>query len=205
MQWNGMALASSSAERRAYEYEADLFSMIVTLERLEKAHLRFEVTDEEYNLSSKRLLTQVSDLCVQMNLATVNSVDAFMKKYSLECPAARNRIVMGGTGGPEPPPGLNPKYVLEIGQYFITLLDSIKLGQTAKDQISPLLSDLLEGLDRVVPNFEDRAKLQEWHTKLHVMRASESLDDEAARDMAFDVERGYNSLHKALQKLGEKR
>ena len=205
MNWNGMRLASTAEERRTYEYEADLYALIVTIERLEKARLRFAVTKEEYHSACKTLLGQLSDLCAQMNFATTNSVDAFMVKYKLTCPAARNRIVTGmAESAASGPVGLNPKYVLEIGQYFITLLDSIKLNQTAKDQLQPLLTDLLDGLERVLPEFDDTGKLKAWHTKLQGMRASEALDEDSARDMAFDVERGYHSLHKALQKLAEK-
>eukprot|EP00760_Papus_ankaliazontas_P022826 PhM_4_TR19030/c0_g1_i1/m.67208/K12184/VPS28; ESCRT-I complex subunit VPS28 len=220
MNWNGMRLAHTPEERQRCEYEADLYSLIVSIEKLEKAHLRFLVSESTFQTTMKQLLGKFSDLCDQMDLPTIDAVDKFMRKYRLTCPAAKNRITLGsvspGAGSPssrtdkpntsnpaeaQQRSAVNPKYVLEVGQLFITLLDSLKLGQNAKDQIQPLLSDLIDALERGLKDFEEIPQLKMWHGRLEAMRASDELDAESARDMAYDVERGYNLLHKVLQRM----
>jgi ESCRT-I complex subunit VPS28 len=51
-------LASSSAERDLYESLAEIYSIIVTLDGLEKAYIKDVVTEAEYTETCTRLLKQ---------------------------------------------------------------------------------------------------------------------------------------------------
>lgn len=51
-------MASSSAERDLYESLAEIYSIIVTLDGLEKAYIRDVVTETEYTETCARLLKQ---------------------------------------------------------------------------------------------------------------------------------------------------
>ena len=51
-------LATSSAERDLYESLAEIYSIIVTLDGLEKAYIKDAVTEAEYTETCTRLLKQ---------------------------------------------------------------------------------------------------------------------------------------------------
>lgn len=51
-------LASSSAERDLYESLAEIYSIIVTLDGLEKAYIRDAISESEYTETCARLLKQ---------------------------------------------------------------------------------------------------------------------------------------------------
>lgn len=53
-----MKLASSSAERDLYESLAEIYSIIVTLDGLEKAYIRDAISESEYTETCARLLKQ---------------------------------------------------------------------------------------------------------------------------------------------------
>ena len=58
--------------------------------------------------------------------------------------------------------------VAEITQNFITLMDALKLRMRAKDQLHPLLSDLLSTYTQVSGGSgEARQKLLEWYVCRH--------------------------------------
>ncbi|SCZ87712.1 BZ3500_MvSof-1268-A1-R1_Chr2-2g05178 [Microbotryum saponariae] len=83
-----------------------------------------------------------------------------------------------------------------ITQAFITLMDGVKLNLRSKDQIHPLLTDLMSGYTRFKNSsqWEGRPKLLSWMISLNQMRASETITEEQARDLMFDVEQAYSEL-----------
>lgn len=55
--------------------------------------------------------------------------------------------------------------VAETVQHFITAMDAIKLEQRAVDELHPLISDLMNALNRVPglpPDHLGSTKLREW-------------------------------------------
>lgn len=236
------------SERHAVDDVADLYSVLVALEKLEKANTRDLVSPESYQTALQRLLTkyaliveQLKEIAQQGSAASGTStaslsgtsglsakvgiaemtgklflepdgkgLDRFIAEYSLPVPAARARISnptrAQGAGGNQREslpqgPRVDPKLVLEVGQHFITLMDCVKLQQTAVDQLHPILSDLLSSLRQAAPNFEPTEKLNSWMTKLNSMHASDSLDERDTRELAFDLDRSYQQFHRFLQNL----
>lgn len=53
-----MKLADTSAERDLYESLAEIYSIIITLDALEKAYLRDSIKESEYTETCDRLLRQ---------------------------------------------------------------------------------------------------------------------------------------------------
>jgi ESCRT-I complex subunit VPS28 len=53
----------------------------------------------------------------------------------------------------------------------------------------------------VSATFESLGRLTGWLEKLDGMRASDRLDEDAARDMLFDVERSYNAFYRYLDAM----
>ena len=89
----------------------------------------------------------------------------------------------------------------EATQHFITAMDVLKLGMHEVDQVQPPLSDLLLSLHRVPqlpPDFVGKVKARDWVARLAAMRAVDRLDEEAVRQLAFDLDSSYASFMRAL-------
>eukprot|EP01092_Planopodium_desertum_P007766 TRINITY_DN3216_c0_g1_i1.p1 TRINITY_DN3216_c0_g1~~TRINITY_DN3216_c0_g1_i1.p1 ORF type:complete len:166 (-),score=5.86 TRINITY_DN3216_c0_g1_i1:80-577(-) len=133
----------------------------------------------------------------ELTKAYIKDVPTFMKEYKLDCPTAYDRLV----NGPAHEKKDNPKVVAETVQHFITLMDSLKLNMIAVDQVSPLLADLNDSLNRVggLPDsFEGKQKVKNWMFVLGKMKASDELSEEQVRQMLFDLEGSYTAFHKSL-------
>lgn len=97
------------------------------------------------------------------------------------------------------------KYVAEIVQSFITILDMLKLNMTAVDQLHPLLTDLVRSLNKITgiiikdPKWIWKEKIKDWMIKLNKMRASEELDKDQVRQLSFDLESAHNEFHRLLE------
>ncbi|CAD2213102.1 ESCRT-I complex subunit VPS28 [Angomonas deanei] len=195
-------------EREHVDYLADLFAVVLTIEQVEKANRRDLITEKQYSDTVRRLLEKykstVSHLEKSRNPYFTN-VDEFLDRYCSRCPAARATIKEGPSGSAETNARFLARQSLECGQFFITLLDALRLQQTAVDAINPLLGDLLSGLNKLGLSKRDfYAKLQSWRKKLDAMQAADVLDDSSARQFAYDLEQGYNSLRAYLDEDSRK-
>jgi ESCRT-I complex subunit VPS28 len=156
---------------------------------------------------------------------TAPELDAFCREYSLECRAAEQRFKVGipatvvhgevggaggggfGGGGAGGAGGGGSDRRMEVSvfhavQNFITLMDSLKLGQRAVDELHPPLVELVDSISRVpsLPqDHESRQKTMSWLTTLHQMKAHQELNDEQTRQMAFDLDSAYNAFHKFVK------
>jgi ESCRT-I complex subunit VPS28 len=72
-------------------------------------------------------------------------------------------------------------------QAFITFLDALKLNFRAKDQLHPLLQELVTGYARFPSSkeWEGRSKLVGWLITLNGMKASEELGGEQTRQVSI--------------------
>ena len=78
-------------------------------------------------------------------------------------------------------------------------MDALSLDYKAKDQLHPLLSDVMSSLNNVSSgDFDGRGQLVHWLIKLNGMRATEEMETEEARQMAFDVENAYQAFFRTL-------
>ncbi|WFD21881.1 Vacuolar protein-sorting-associated protein 28 [Malassezia equina] len=216
-------LYHTSQEREDYDNMATLFSLITTLEFLERAYVRGAVLEEAYTEQCTRLLAQSKTVIplLAQSTSTVphfSSVEAFMRHYHMDHPAAAHRLALGVPATVEHAPieakalstpvsVVGAQRVAETTQNFITLMDALKLQMRAKDQLHPLLSDVLRTYapspSRNEHAEEDvRAKLLEWLILLNRLSASEELDDAQSREMLFDVERAYTSWFQSLSSHG---
>ena len=75
---------------------------------------------------------------------------------------------------------------------FITFIDALHLGQNSKDALHPLLSDVIQSVNKVTDrDFDHRGKIIQWLITLNQMRTTEELSDEQLRELKFDMERAY--------------
>ncbi|PYH49377.1 S-adenosylmethionine-dependent methyltransferase [Aspergillus saccharolyticus JOP 1030-1] len=203
-------LASSSAERDLHESLAEIYSIIVTLDGLEKAYIRDVVTEAEYTETCTRLLKQYkSSLGDDTVAGEFVDLETFKRKWGLECPRATERLRIGLPATVEqathstpaanmapaatgPPGGTSGSLILTATENFITFLDALKLNMVSKDALHPLLSEVIQSVNRVTDaDFENRGKIIQWLITLNQMRATEELSEEQARELSFDIEQAY--------------
>jgi ESCRT-I complex subunit VPS28 len=96
--------------------------------------------------------------------------------------------------------GSNGTLILEATQDFITFLDALKLGLLAKDQLHPLLSDLIQSVNKVTDkDFDGRGKIVQWLIALNHMRATEELSEDQARELELDMNSAYQGFKATLR------
>ncbi|GJN93525.1 hypothetical protein Rhopal_006582-T1 [Rhodotorula paludigena] len=214
-------LANSNADRERIDELANLYSLIVALNYLERAYVRDSITAAQYAPACTKLLAQYKTI-TKLVADAVPSLDAFMAEYrsvpanlteaiparpQMDCTAAAHRLRVGvpatvehsaedgNVGGAE-----TAKWVAETTQNFITFMDALKLKLRAKDQLHPLLTDLMSGYTRFKNSneWEGRPKILHWLITLNQMRASEEITEEQSRQMLFDVEHAYSEFFRSL-------
>ncbi|GAA5995920.1 ESCRT-I subunit protein VPS28 [Rhodotorula paludigena] len=199
-------LANSNADRERIDELANLYSLIVALNYLERAYVRDSITAAQYAPACTKLLAQYKTI-TKLVADAVPSLDAFMAEYRMDCTAAAHRLRVGlpatvehsaedgNVGGAD-----TAKWVAETTQNFITFMDALKLKLRAKDQLHPLLTDLMSGYTRFKNSneWEGRPKILHWLITLNQMRASEEITEEQSRQMLFDVEHAYSEFFRSL-------
>ena len=203
-------LWQSSKERQKFEFLAELYAIIMTVQHLEKAFIRDAVTSDEYSAECTKLIGKfkVTEASL-VSEGTIKDTRSFIADHHMHCPAAIQRLLVDGV----PSTVLNPTYnphsqntvlVSEATQLFITTLDALKLDQRAVDDIQPLMSDLCRGLNKMDPvmgkgGFADKAKIAGWLQTLNSMRAVDELDEDQVRQLIFDLERCYEAFMNKLK------
>ncbi|GME66942.1 unnamed protein product [[Candida] boidinii] len=98
-------------------------------------------------------------------------------------------------------PRYSARAVAEATGSFITVMDAVKLNYRTKEQLHPLLSDLVTSINRVLNGFEfeGRSKLINWLIKLNNLDINESLSDDESREFLFDLDNAYKGFYTKLE------
>ncbi|SPO02291.1 related to VPS28 protein, involved in vacuolar traffic [Cephalotrichum gorgonifer] len=204
-------LAENRAERDLQDSLAELFSILVTLDELEKAFLKDAVPEAEYAEICDRSLKQYKSLLADETVAKAFvGLEEFKAEWDLEVPRATERIRVGmpsttisaapaPVGAPAGSVANNGVLIAEATQEFITFLDAVKLGFLSKDQLHPLLSDVIQSVNRVTDkDFENRGKIVQWLITLNQMKATDELGEDQARELEMDIQQAYNGFKGTL-------
>ncbi|MCJ1304896.1 Vacuolar protein-sorting-associated protein 28 [Hypocenomyce scalaris] len=206
-------LPTSTAERDLYDSLAEIYSIIITLDGLEKAYIKDSVTESEYTETCSRLLKQYkSNLSDETVAREFVDLETFKRTWEMECPRATERLRVGlpatiseATPSTHTPttttshPPASGALISAATENFITFLDALKLNMLSKDSLHPLLSDVIQSVNKVTDrDFEDRGKIIQWLIALNQMRATEELSEEQARELAFDMEGAYHGFKATL-------
>lgn len=202
-------LWNNKKERHQYENFANLFSLIKTIEKLEKAYMNSAVRNDTYEITCAEYVAKYKTLRTAL-VDTVPDVQHFMVTYALSCPSAQHRLQVGIPATIEhrvnrPTEQTSAVNVAECVHNFIGAMDTLKLNMAAKDQIAPCLADLLTSQYKVpsLPeNFVGKALLQKWMNKFDTMRASDELCEEEVRQLLYDIEFSYNTFMQLLGTFG---
>ncbi|CAK9301743.1 unnamed protein product [Gordionus sp. m RMFG-2023] len=197
-------LYNSPREREKLDNEAELFSVICTLQNLEKAYIKDAVPPKEYTASCSKLLVQYKAAFKLVQGSEFKTVEDFLKHYRCTFPAAMERIREERPITIKDDKGNTSKCIADIVSLFITIMDKLRLEIKAMDEIQPDLKELLEVMNRLrnLPNdFDGKRTIQTWLQKLNTMSVSEELTHDQVRQMLFDLESAYNAFNRSLHNL----
>lgn len=198
-------------ERKRIEDLADLYSIIRVTELLENAYTRDSVASQPYTEACHKLISQFkTQEAAMITSGAIKDMESFINEYNLKniCPKAYERLVKEGKPATlvhraqvEDQSENQNLIVLQIVQDFITTMDALKLGQSAKDAIHPLMLSLMFNLQKIpslANDFEGLVKLRLWLQKLNAMNAYEELTGEECRQLNFDLETSYSAFQRYL-------
>lgn len=194
-------LFRNAREREKHDNMADLYAVVNTLQHLEKAYIRDCVTPKEYTAACSKLLVQYKAAFRQVQGGDFPTIEAFVKKFRLDCPAALERIKEDRPITIKDDKGNTSKCIADIVSLFITIMDKLRLEIRAMDELQPDLRDLMDTMSRLnlIPaDFEGKQKVSEWLSRLSNMQASDELSDTQARQLLFDLETSYNAFNRLL-------
>lgn len=183
-------------------FQAELFAVLSTLQCLEKAYIKDCVNAKEYTANCSKLLVQYKAAFKQVQGDEFPTVEAFMRKYHLDCPAALERIREDRPITIKDDKGNTSKLIAETVALFITAMDKLRLEIRSMDELYTELKDLSDSLNRlsVLPaDFEGKQKVGKWLTTLSEMEASDDITEAQARQMLFDLDSSYAAFNKVLQ------
>ncbi|GLB34497.1 putative component of the ESCRT-I complex (endosomal sorting complex required for transport I), a regulator of vesicular trafficking process [Lyophyllum shimeji] len=195
-------LYTTNADREKYNNLATLFGIIVALDYLERAFVRDSIAAAEYSPACTRLIAQYKTM-LKLVGDSVPSIEEFMARYRMDHPAALHRLKVGVPATVEHSTEAGPetgKWVAETTQSFITFMDALKLRLRAKDQLHPILQDLVTGYARFKgsKDWEGRSRMVGWLITLNGMKASEEITEEQSRQLLFDVDHAYAEFFRSL-------
>ncbi|CAN9337486.1 unnamed protein product [Alternaria alternata] len=203
-------LSATNAERDLKDSLAEIYSIIITLDAIEKAYLKDSIAEADYTETCNRLMKQYkSNLANETVAQAFGTLDQFAKEWQMECPRAIERLRVGipatiEQGPSRPTQGgdfADATLVVNATETFITLLDAIKIGLVEKDTLHPLLVEIIQAVNKVTDvDFESKGKIVQWLITLNQMRAAEKLSDEQAREFQFDMDSAYYGFKTTLKK-----
>jgi len=199
-------LMENATDRTLFQALGDLFCIIKETEHLERAWRNAAIKEEDYTRECTSLINRFKTTCSSLK-GTLSSPNQFIEDYEIEAPAARYRLIEAGVPATvEHSERLGNQsdilYVTRATRTFITARNVLEMKLLSKDEIYPYISELLDALDKVerLRNvFEGKAKLKNWLGVLANMKASDSLSNEEARQLAFDLESAYTEFERILE------
>ncbi|WBW73872.1 ESCRT I complex subunit Vps28 [Schizosaccharomyces osmophilus] len=100
------------------------------------------------------------------------------------------------------PPVSTAKSIAELVQNFITTLDAIRLNFVAKDQLHPLLSELVICMDDLTEllnkQVSGRSKLVQWLIFINHMESTDQLNEEQKEELLQNLEETYSECYGLL-------
>ena len=125
----------------------------------------------------------------------------------MECPRATERLKIGLPATVEQPSvnlsttgSAAGKDISAATENFINFLDALELGMLAKNDLHPLLADVIQSVNKVTDrDFDGRAKIVQWLITLNQLKASERLSPDQSGEMNFDIRQAYHGFKATLE------
>jgi len=197
-------LYETMTEREKYDNFADLYSIIMATDYLEKAYAGDAITRQEYTKECNKLIAQFK-MAEKAALEENTTTEDFMKLWEMNCPRAKSRLLKWGV--PQQIKSNEDKNtavtVAEAVACFITAMDAVRLEERAVDELQPHLKDLMDALTKVpeTPNdFEPNFTINKWLKKLNQMRAVDEITETDARQLNHDLSSAYAEFTNYLKR-----
>ena len=179
------AVQINAVDKRKIAEDANLYSLLVAVDVLERLFTQGVVNREEFDLHSAQMIDQLKTLLD----ATKTDVSSFIEQHNLDVSFARPRLEKMF----QKPVSSHHDVLLalEAGQHFVTLVDALKLGMLHADELLPVARDLVDamkGISALPPNSTAVTTVTAWLDRLSVMKASDSLSDDEARQFSLDLQ-----------------
>ncbi|CAH8639232.1 unnamed protein product [Schistosoma bovis] len=158
-------LYRTAREREKYDNLAELYAVINTIQCLQKAYIKDYVESKEYTAACSKLLVQYKAAFKQVQGDEFATVEDFMRKYKMDCPAALERIKEGRPITIKDDKQNINKSIADTVSLFITIMDKLRLDIRAVDELHPDLRELYETLYRlsILPaDFEGKDRVKAW-------------------------------------------
>ena len=204
-------LSTTTAERDLYESLAEVYSIVVTLDALERAFLKDSIAEADYTETCSRLLKQYKSNLTDENVARAfGDLERFKAEWQLECPKATERLKIGipATGVDQPSARQSQQQgstvvaqnIVASSEAFVTLLDAIKLGYKSKQDLHPLLAEAIQAVNKVTDKeFQGKEKIVQWLITLNQLKPTEELGEEQMTELEFDMNRAYRAFKQTLE------
>eukprot|EP01064_Diplonema_japonicum_P009245 TRINITY_DN1670_c0_g1_i1.p1 TRINITY_DN1670_c0_g1~~TRINITY_DN1670_c0_g1_i1.p1 ORF type:complete len:200 (+),score=65.53 TRINITY_DN1670_c0_g1_i1:233-832(+) len=187
----------NNQEREHLESLADLYGIVVAIERVETAYVRSKMAEEDYVKQCKMLLSKYQSL-YQVLEGSIGSLAAFLAEYRSSYPTAVARIKKGVPLGGNTQEASSGQDILEAGQYMITFVDTLKMGQVSADALQPILIDIVTTVGKLFPDLLELEPVRNWLRIVNEMKAAEELNPDQARQAQFDIEACYGAFSRRL-------
>eukprot|EP01071_Lankesteria_metandrocarpae_P012084 Lankesteria_metandrocarpae@DN5490_c1_g4_i1.p2 len=196
------------AESRLLDLRAGLFALIRTVESLERALADGLASPKEYENRCKVLLNQFATYETFLKSSKI-TLAYFINESGLFVPLAvemltrkipTTRMQMTSMANFESTIQGSASFFQLSGE-LISLLDALRLGETAVDSLLPDIEKVLTSIDSIgtLPmDLRGLPELLKWRSKLLTMSAHEELTEQEARQLALDVDTAYVSVKRWL-------
>lgn len=212
----------TSQEKETKQTLSEVYSIIIALDYVEKAYLKDSISSSQYTNSVNKLLAQyktyLSNDSVRKEFV---DLDHFKSKYDIVASNAVTRLERGipitvehaildtditdNENGSKDSTisrknGYNGKDVAQATGNFITIMDALKLNYKAKDQLHPLIAELLLSINKVTQSdFKHRKELVDWIVRINKMKVEDTLTINEIRELLFDLDLAYKSFYTLLE------
>ena len=192
--WMLQSQLNKQTQSQQVKREGNIYAIVETVELLERLYVEGLLKKNEYEEKLAELTDQFKTASASLgheHMFTKHRLFTAMHSRK-EGTGANTRVVL----------------ILETGQYFITLVDALKMGLCHADELLPVVRDLAKTLqDIVLASNTDKtlpdilSVVQKWQSHLMKMKASEALTESEARQFALDLDNAFSSFHQAVKTL----
>lgn len=192
----------TAEEEAEIEPLANIYSLIRTLDFIERAYNFGHITQETHIEQAKIILGQYNTL-VDTYKEKFENLTEFCAKYDLnDCKLAINRI-NSGIGGEQTNFGL----VMELNQRFNDTSNMFNLrygegNQLMIGDITQIYSDLINCLNKckglIPPNLPDVKKLMDWYGIIRSRKAADFITMEEEQQIKLDISVAYETINRIL-------
>eukprot|EP00916_Digyalum_oweni_P000583 GHVL01001148.1.p1 GENE.GHVL01001148.1~~GHVL01001148.1.p1 ORF type:complete len:199 (+),score=37.27 GHVL01001148.1:194-790(+) len=193
----------SSKERKLVDLQANLFSIIKTVEILEVLFCDNMIEGAEYENECCKLIQQFLVLKTALK-EDIPDIREFMEENDLKCPLAEERLLGSGVPATKLYSNSNNSsdrgaIIHSITERALTLLDHIALGASEVSEMQPEVLALVIEINKFPgkpPKGADT--LSSWLTKLNKLSASDQISADDLKQLRLNVETFYSHFKSTL-------